>query len=57
MRPFADEFVERHFQAWLERYVHEDGREEVERKIRKLLADDPGLGGRGWPDLREMAGA
>jgi hypothetical protein len=57
MRPFADEHVERHFQAWLELYVHEDAREEVERKIRKLLADDPGLGGRGWPDLREMVGA
>lgn len=57
MRPFADEFVERHFQTWLERFVHEDDREEVSAKIRTLLADDPGLGGHGWPELREMAGA
>ena len=55
--PFADDFIERHFQAWIERSVHEDAREEVERKIRGLLDDDPGLGGHGWPELREMAGA
>lgn len=57
MNPLADEFVEKHFQAWLERYIHEDDRPEVERKIRGLLDDDPGLGGKGWPELREMAGA
>lgn len=55
--PFSDEFIERHFQAWLERHVHEDDREEVARKIRKLVDDDPGLGGHGWPQLREMSGA
>lgn len=54
---FADAFIERHFQAWLERYIHEDDREEVAGKIRRLLADDPGLGSKGWPELREMAGA
>ena len=57
MRPFPDEFMERHFQAWLERFVHEDDREEVDSKIRQLLADQPDLGSRGWPDLRMMAGA
>jgi hypothetical protein len=57
MRPFADEFVERHFQAWLDRYVHEDDREHVAEKIRGLLSDDPDLGCKGWPELREMAGA
>jgi hypothetical protein len=53
---FANEYVERHFRAWLERYVHEDDREEVERKILQLLNDDPDLGGHGWPELRQMAG-
>ena len=57
MSGFADEFMERHFQAWLERFIHEDERAEVERRIRRLLADDPGLGGHGWPELRNMAEA
>jgi hypothetical protein len=57
VKPFADEFIERHFQAWLERHIHEDDREEVEGKIRRLLADDPDLGNHGWPELRDMAGA
>lgn len=55
MNPFADEFVERHFRAWLERHVHQDDREKVESGIRRLLADDPALGGHGWPELRDMA--
>jgi hypothetical protein len=50
-----DEFMERHFQAWLERWVHEDDRAAVEAGIRRLLADDPELGGHGWPELRNMA--
>jgi hypothetical protein len=57
MRPFADDFIERHFRAWLERHVHEDDQAEVERKIRALLEADPELGGHGWPQLRDMAGA
>lgn len=58
MRPFADEFVERHFQAWLERHIHEDDRPEVENKIRKFCASETPeyWGNKSWPELREMAG-
>jgi hypothetical protein len=59
MRPFADEFTERHFQAWLDRFVHEDDREEVESKIRSFCAGETPeyWGNKSWPELRDMAGA
>src|SRR5690606_22622440 len=54
----ADEFVERHFQAWLDRWVHPDDREAVEKKIRDFCADETPeyWGNKSWPELREMAG-
>jgi hypothetical protein len=58
MRPFADDFIERHFQAWLERSVHEDDREEVESKIRQYCSGETPeyWGNKSWPELRDMAG-
>jgi len=58
MRPFADEFIERHFQAWLDRHAPLDGREEMERKIREFCAaNEDYWGDKSWPELRDMAGA
>lgn len=59
MKPFADEFTERHFQAWLDRYAPLDGRDEMERKIREFCAkeDQTYWGNKSWPELRDMAGA
>jgi hypothetical protein len=59
MRPFSDGFVERHFQAWLERFVHEDDRQKVETAIRDYCASETPeyWGNKGWNELREMAGA
>ncbi len=57
-KPFADDLVERHFQAWLERYIHQDDREEVERKIRMYCDSETEeyWGNKGWPELQELAG-
>lgn len=58
MRPFADEFIERHFQAWLDRHAPVDEREQMEQKIRALVATDPEYyGAKSWSDLRDLAGA
>ncbi len=58
MSPFADEFVEQHFQEWLDRHEREELREETERKIRAFVASDPEFcGSKSWPELRDLAGA
>lgn len=59
MKPFADEFTEQHFQGWLNRFIHEDDREAVERKIRDFCASEQQeyWGNKSWPELRDMAGA
>lgn len=57
--PFADESVERHFQAWLDRYAPLEDRDTMERKIREFCAlETPEYwGSKSWPELRDMAGA
>lgn len=61
MAPFADAFIEQHFQAWLDRYYgyDEERKEEAERKIRAFCATETTeyWGNKSWPELRDMAGA
>ena len=51
-----DDFVEHHFQNWLEVYVHPDERDMTEKGIRSLIARDPELlANHSWDELRDMA--
>lgn len=55
---FADQFIEQHFQAWLDRVVHEDDRDAVESAIRQFCANEDAeyWGNKSWPEIRDLAG-
>lgn len=51
-----DEFLERHFQAWLDSAVCSDeDRTDVENGIRKYLKANPEDIGMSWPSIRKDA--
>lgn len=56
MAPFADDFIERHFQEWMARHVQEGLQADVSTKIRALVATDPEYyGSKSWPELRDIS--
>lgn len=54
---FEDDFLEKHFQTWLDHTCSLDEREQVEMKIRKMVQEYPDLIERNysWPEIRNLA--
>jgi hypothetical protein len=51
-----DVATERHFQAWLDSYAHDDERAEVEAAVRRLVAIEPGrLESESWREMHRAA--
>jgi hypothetical protein len=54
----GDDFLERHFTAWLDRTIHPDCRESVEAGMRRYVQDHPETVQEmnwGWPEVRAVA--
>jgi len=51
-----DTTTETHFQRWLTKTIYDDERDDIERKIRRLIADFPELlVDHSWSEMRRIA--
>ena len=57
MKKVMDRETAEHFYEWMNFFVHESHRHEVEQAIHALLREHPDLiKTRSWPEMRNLAG-
>lgn len=51
-----DAFIQKHLEAWLDRHVSDDEREDAKQRILSNLQENPEiLGSKSWPEILDFS--